>query len=142
MKRDNPIAPRLANTLLRRFCDPRWLEEIEGDLQEQFAVQAHEEGLLKARLVYWRDVLLLSARPYVRNQQTRHYQQARGPFMLSNYMKITLRLPLDDPRDHYQRRRQGAQRLSVCANYSILHRTTTFPTWSAEVSEGRGSRFR
>ena len=49
--------PRLATQLLRRFCDPRWLEEIEGDLQEQFAAQARDEGLLKARLVYWRDVL-------------------------------------------------------------------------------------
>ena len=96
MNNANHLPPRLATQLLRRFCDPRWLEEIEGDLQEQFAVQARQQGLLKARLVYWRDVLLLSARPYVRSQQTRQYQQARGPFMLKNYLKITLR----------QRRRQ------------------------------------
>ena len=83
--------PRLATQLLRRFCDPRWLEEIEGDLQEQFAAQARDEGLLKARLVYWRDVLLLSAKPYLRSQRERHYQQARGPIMLKNYVTITLR---------------------------------------------------
>ena len=93
---DFPGPPRLARTLLRRLCAPQWLEEIEGDLEEQFAAQVKEKSLSRAHLTYWRDVLLLSARPYVRSQQTRHYQQARGPFMLKNYLKITLR----------QRRRQ------------------------------------
>ncbi len=91
MRRANAIPPRLANNLLRRFCAPQWLEEIEGDLEEQFATQAHDEGLLKARLVCWRDVLLLSTRLYLRHQREQHYQQARGPFMLNNYLKIALR---------------------------------------------------
>ena len=86
-----PHPPRLARKLLRKRCAPQWLEEIEGDLEEQFQAQIRENGLLKARLIYSRDVLLLATKPYLRNHPVPTHHKARGPFMLTNYSKIALR---------------------------------------------------
>lgn len=48
--------PRLAKALLRRFCNIEFLEEIEGDLDEQFELRTARQGGFRARLAYWRDV--------------------------------------------------------------------------------------
>ena len=88
---DTPRPPRLARKLLRRFCARQWLEEIEGDLEEQFAAQVGDEGLFAAQRTYWRDVLLFAGRAYVKRRPPVGYHLARGPFMLINYLKIALR---------------------------------------------------
>ncbi|MEI9917572.1 MAG: FtsX-like permease family protein [Bacteroidota bacterium] len=49
--------PRLAKNLLRRFCHVSFIEEVEGDLDEQFSENLKEKGLLRARVLYWSDVL-------------------------------------------------------------------------------------
>ncbi len=89
--RNKQTPPRLAQRLLRRWCAPQWLEEVEGDLCEQFAAQAREGGAARARLVYWRDVLLYLSRPYLLEKPRPTYQQARGPLMWKNYLKIAAR---------------------------------------------------
>ena len=90
MNRIDTRPPRLARKLLRRFCAPQWLEEIEGDLEEQYATQAHNDGVRRAQLTYWRDALLYVGHAYIR-QHRLSYQQAHGPIMLANYLKIALR---------------------------------------------------
>jgi len=80
--------PRLARRLLRRFVAPRWIEELEGDLEEQFATQARQGERRKAGLVYWRDVLIYASKAYLRKRTDLEYRQARGPIMLKNYLKI------------------------------------------------------
>src|SRR6267142_4442755 len=47
--------PRLAKALLRRFCNIDFLEEIEGDLEEQFQERVARKQYFRARLAYWRD---------------------------------------------------------------------------------------
>ena len=50
--------PKLALTLLRWFCRPRLLEDVEGDLMELFHLRAHEHPS-KAKMLFFFDVLLL-----------------------------------------------------------------------------------
>ncbi|MVM37618.1 hypothetical protein GO730_08395 [Spirosoma sp. HMF3257] len=49
--------PRLADRLLRFFCAPHRLEEVQGDLHEEFAWQVERLGERRARWRYWQDVL-------------------------------------------------------------------------------------
>src|SRR6478609_215744 len=48
--------PRLAKSILRRFCHVSFLEEVEGDLDEQFYERLGESGSFHAWLNYWIDV--------------------------------------------------------------------------------------
>src|SRR5579859_7694089 len=56
--------PKLAKAILRRFCNIDFLEEIEGDLDEQFRESITRQRYVTAALAYWRNVLqaLLSHR--------------------------------------------------------------------------------
>lgn len=47
------IVPRLAGKLLHWLCKDELLEEIEGDLQEQFRIEFEKGGRRKALLWYW-----------------------------------------------------------------------------------------
>lgn len=49
--------PRIANYLLRRFCHVTLLEEIEGDLDEQFYERLATKSIVNARLYYFRETL-------------------------------------------------------------------------------------
>jgi putative ABC transport system permease protein len=49
--------PRWATLLLRYFCAPHLLEEVQGDLQEEFDYQVQRVGARRARLDYIRNVL-------------------------------------------------------------------------------------
>ena len=55
--------PRLAKAALQWFCAPRWQEEIEGDLEEQFHRRVQRMSLRWAQGFYWKDMLLFM-RPY------------------------------------------------------------------------------
>lgn len=81
--------PRAARALLHQFCAPRWREEIEGDLEELFAIRVREHGYRFAKLVFWKDVLLF-VRPYVL-RRTDDYRPAKGPIMFKNYTLVALR---------------------------------------------------
>jgi len=54
MKTQPPI---LADKLLKWFCAPHLLEDIQGDLHEEFAFQVKRLGLREAQWFYWREVL-------------------------------------------------------------------------------------
>jgi putative ABC transport system permease protein len=48
--------PKLAKALLHRFCNIDFIEEIEGDLDEQFQERIARVKHTRAALAYWRDV--------------------------------------------------------------------------------------
>ncbi|HMB89349.1 MAG TPA: ABC transporter permease, partial [Rhodothermales bacterium] len=83
--------PRWATWLLHRCCAPTRLEDIEGDLAEQFYVQRQRHGAPRAYLTYWIDVLRFAVAPHVRRSRRPAYDQARSPIMLKNYLKIAFR---------------------------------------------------
>jgi len=49
--------PKWANTLLEWYCSPRFIEEIQGDLQEAFYKRCKEQGRRTARFHFALDVL-------------------------------------------------------------------------------------
>lgn len=82
--------PRLAQRFLHRLCASRWVEEIEGDLQEQYDAHIAEGSLWRAKLLYWKEMLLF-IRPYILRRETPDYDQASGLIMYKNYLKVALR---------------------------------------------------
>lgn len=56
-QREDHQPPRWANQLLRTFCAPHLLEEVQGDLQEEFEFRIQRDGLRKARWDYVRNVI-------------------------------------------------------------------------------------
>lgn len=81
--------PRWADAWLERFCAASLLEDIQGDLHELFERRAHSDGLRRAQLHYWWDVLWFF-RPYVLRRES-SYDLARGPIMWRNYLNVALR---------------------------------------------------
>lgn len=49
--------PQLAKRVLRRFCHVSFLEEVEGDLDEQFNERLETKGTFSAGFYYWIDVM-------------------------------------------------------------------------------------
>jgi putative ABC transport system permease protein len=49
--------PKFAKAILHRFCHLRFLEEVEGDLNEEFQRRVEMQGSLKAKWHYYLDVL-------------------------------------------------------------------------------------
>lgn len=88
-KKLNGAPPRLAKGVLRWFCATQWLEEIEGDLEEQFHRRAQQKPWFWASVLYWKDMLLFM-RPYVLRRPV-PYTQARGPIMILHYLKVAAR---------------------------------------------------
>lgn len=89
-RNDMPSPPRFARWFLQLFCTDLWLEEIEGDLEEEFALNVKEKGLRKARITYFWTVLR-SFRPYILKEKLLSGHNSNRNVMFSNYLKITLR---------------------------------------------------
>jgi putative ABC transport system permease protein len=82
--------PRLAKDILHRFCHISFIEEVEGDLDEQFHENTDSKGLFRARIQYWFDVMhaiLLG------NKQDREHSGSRISVVdaLSHFFKIFFR---------------------------------------------------
>lgn len=89
---ENPSSPpKIALWFLRWFCTALWLEEIEGDLEEEFALNISEKGLKKARKIYtW--TVIKSFRSYLiidKLKPNNNFKNNNN--MFSNYLKITIR---------------------------------------------------
>ncbi|WP_246859509.1 ABC transporter permease [Spirosoma sp. KCTC 42546] len=84
--------PRLADQLLRFFCAPHRLEEVQGDLHEEFAWQVERIGEQRARWRYWWDVIGF-IRPFAMKRKSTEYPTTylMNPTMLQNYVKIAFR---------------------------------------------------
>ena len=84
--------PRLADRFLQFFCAPHLLEEIQGDLHEEFEYQVERVGARRARWRYWRDVLGFFLPRYIKRKPAQYPQTYLFSLnMLRNYFKIALR---------------------------------------------------
>ena len=90
MNTPTPPPPRLATRLLRWFCAPHRLEEMEQDLDELFQERIRTIGLPGARSRYWRDVLSL-LRPEFIKRQPAPTSHPTHMDMVRNYVKIAWR---------------------------------------------------
>ncbi|WP_428654554.1 ABC transporter permease [Runella sp.] len=84
--------PRLADRLLEWFCAPHLLEDVQGDLHEEFNYQVKRIGERRARWLYWWEVLGFVKPAYIRRLQSEFPQTyLYSPNMIRNYFKIALR---------------------------------------------------
>jgi putative ABC transport system permease protein len=84
--------PRLADRLLQFFCTPHRLEEVQGDLHEEFAWQLRRVGQRRARWRYWWDVIgFLKSFAIERQPDTYSTTYLMNPIMLRNYFRTAWR---------------------------------------------------
>ena len=83
----NPQPPKLARKFLYWHCASDLLEEIEGDLNEEFEAIYREKGARSARIFYMLEVLRFM-RMYKPHKQIRTLSSLA---MLLNYFKIAFR---------------------------------------------------
>tara|TARA_R110001592_G_scaffold91412_4_gene267621 strand:- start:7220 stop:9850 length:2631 start_codon:yes stop_codon:yes gene_type:complete len=89
-KRNNHTSPpKLANRLLRWFCDPKFIEELEGDLEEKFYANVESRGLKKAKAIYRKEVLKLMRFSTMKKFKTP--KLSPNLTFLSLYTKLTFR---------------------------------------------------
>ncbi|WP_420387922.1 ABC transporter permease [Roseivirga sp.] len=86
-KQEHHLPPSLARRFLRWFCKPSLLEDIEGDLMEDFNDHIESKGLKKARLLYLWGVIRFF-RPFAIKQMS---SSKFTTTMFSNYFKTSLR---------------------------------------------------
>ncbi|MDF7815956.1 permease prefix domain 2-containing transporter [Runella sp. MFBS21] len=84
--------PRLADRFLQFFCAPHLLEEVQGDLHEEFDYQVKRIGLRRARWLYWWEVMGFMKLRYVKRKPSIYpTTYLYSPTMLQNYFKIAFR---------------------------------------------------
>lgn len=82
--------PYLSQLFLKWFCTAKLIEEIEGDLHEEFMDNSERYGNTKARMLYsW--TVLRSVRPYLIKKLKRNKYRLNPYDMFKNYLKIALR---------------------------------------------------
>ena len=87
-----PQPPRFADQLLRFFCAPHRLEEVQGDLHEEFTYQVQRIGERRARWRYWWDVLGF-IKPFAVKRKPSEFVSTPllNPAMFRNYFTIAFR---------------------------------------------------
>ncbi|MEZ4990041.1 MAG: ABC transporter permease [Saprospiraceae bacterium] len=82
------VPPKLAKRLLHWFLRPDLVEEVDGDLKEQFYRKLDKAGFRKARWNYWYQVLHY-LRPFA--LRTTLFTSLNPFFMVRHHFKISLR---------------------------------------------------
>ena len=82
--------PRWAHRLLRWYCAPHLLEEIEGDLQEEFEYQLAHSGIYRARVDYIRSVLGFMKPFAIKRKRIQRTSQLSAS-MINHYLLMALR---------------------------------------------------
>lgn len=87
-----PTPPRWATKLLKWYCDPQLLEEVQGDLQEEFEYQLRRIGEKKAQREYVQNVLGFIS-PYTARRNTRDYfsPSFMNPALVRNHIVVAFR---------------------------------------------------
>jgi putative ABC transport system permease protein len=89
MKTQHPTPPRLADRLLEYLLDPELLEELQGDLHEQYEIRMQEMHPLAAKLSYYWGVLQFVQPAFLKK---RHAINIHNPSpMYKNYFKVACR---------------------------------------------------
>lgn len=81
------IPPKLASRFLRWFCKPSLVEDIEGDLMEDFNDHIELKGLRSARIIYFWSVLRF-LQPFAIKRMS---SSKLNLIMFRNYFKTSLR---------------------------------------------------
>ena len=81
--------PRLAVWFLGQFCRADLYEEVRGDLDEAFYDDLERQPRWRAALRYSVGVVFFMRAHVLRRRPP--YEQARGPIMLKNYLKVAVR---------------------------------------------------
>jgi putative ABC transport system permease protein len=92
MKNNQPIAtpPRWATKLLHWYCAPHLLEEVQGDLEEEFEFQVNQIGVTKARLDYIRNVFGF-IKPFALKRKKSPHSNSFKMNMIKHYSTIAWR---------------------------------------------------
>jgi putative ABC transport system permease protein len=88
-----PQPPRWADRLLEWFCAPHLLENVQGDLHEEFFYQVEKIGVQKAKLQYILEVLGF-IQPFAIKRKPSPYPSTTTTFhptMIRNYFNIAIR---------------------------------------------------
>ncbi|WP_428654555.1 ABC transporter permease [Runella sp.] len=89
--------PRLADKFLQWFCAPHLLEDIQGDLHEEFDYQVKRIGERRAKWHYWWEIVGFMKPRYIKRQKILYPKTySYSPTMLRNYFKIAWRNLLKD----------------------------------------------
>ncbi len=83
--------PQLPDRLLRFFLADDRLEEVLGDLHEEYRWQVNRVGEQRARWQYWIDALGFIKPQFSIRQESNHYSNPSNTTMLRNYLKIAFR---------------------------------------------------
>ena len=59
MSKKQTYPPKLAQWLLNRFCKSEFIEDILGDMEEEFYSNLKSNSTLKTKLLYWKDIFSL-----------------------------------------------------------------------------------
>ena len=78
--------PKFANWFLRQFCDPRWLDEILGDLQEQYDEYREQHSRIFAQLFYLWEVIR-----FIRPHIIKSFFSTRYRIMPLHHLKVSWR---------------------------------------------------
>lgn len=89
MKQRSTYPPRFLLAFFRWFCDPRMVEDIEGDLLERFETRLTTKGHFRAKLLFIKDVLQLFRPGIIRSFQG--HQKLNYYDMFKHNLTITLR---------------------------------------------------
>src|SRR6267154_2509360 len=92
MKSSDPKSspPRWATRLLQWYCAPHLIEEVQGDLQEEFDYQVKQVGSRRAQLDYVRNVIGF-IRPFAIKRGKSHTSNPFTMNMLRHYTTIAFR---------------------------------------------------
>lgn len=83
--------PRWATRLLKWYCAPHLLEEIEGDLEEEFQYQVTYTGLRSARIDYIRNVLGFIKPFAIKRKTSNHSNSFLFMNMIKHYVTVASR---------------------------------------------------
>ena len=83
----NTSPPKLARRFLEWFCEDHWIDELLGDLEEEFEDNIKLKGRRKANLIYYWEVILFLRPHIIRKKQ----KTQNTPPMLKNYIKSAYR---------------------------------------------------
>ena len=78
------LPPPLATRFLHGYCHPDLVDEVEGDLYELFQRRVEEQGLWKAKVLYWLNVLMFLHPDYIRKRKEGY--TSNHTVMFRNYL--------------------------------------------------------
>ncbi|MGC3945033.1 MAG: permease prefix domain 2-containing transporter [Chryseolinea sp.] len=92
MKAKSRISPPgWATRILQWYCAPHLLEEVQGDLQEEFEFQASRVGVTKARIDYIRNVIGFVKPFAIKRKKSPYANPSLGMNMFNHYITVAFR---------------------------------------------------